>query len=55
MIKIYFGLTPPMKNIEKSKKEKQFILINVQFFLINPFLLKEYNLFCQNTEISLEQ
>ena len=41
---------------KKTKNIKLLILINVQnIFLINPFLLKEYNLFSQNTESSLEQ
>ena len=45
-----------MKKIfKKSKNVKQLILMNVQnIFLIDPFLLKEYNLFSQNTESSLE-
>ena len=29
--------------------------MNDQFILIDPFILKEYNLFSQNTEGSLEQ
>ena len=54
--KIMFGYTPPMEKLEKSKNVKQLILMNVQnSFLIDPFLLEEYNLFSQNTESSLEQ
>ena len=44
-----------MKKIKKSKNVKHLILINVHnIFLINPFLPKEYNLFSQNNESSLE-
>ena len=50
-----FGQTPPIKKIKKSKNTKQLILMNDQFILIDPFILKEYNLFSQNTEGSLEQ
>ena len=54
--KYYVWLYPPIENPEKSKNVNQLILMNVQKkFLIDPFLLKEYNLFNQNTEISLEQ
>ena len=50
---IMFGYTPLLK---KSKNVNQLILINVQNKnLIDPFLLKEYNLFSQNTERFLEQ
>ena len=51
---ILFGYTPPMEKIEKSKNVKQFIFMNVPFF-IDPFLLKEYHLFSQKIESSLEQ
>ena len=52
---IIFG-HPPLKKLEISKKANQLILINVQNnFLIDPFLLREYNVFSQNTESSLEQ
>ena len=44
----YMPPPPPMEKLEKSEKVKQLILID-------PFLLKEYNLFSQNTESSLEQ
>ena len=51
-----FWLEPPMKKIIKLRNVKQLILRNVQNdFLICPFSLKEYDLFRQNTEISLEQ
>ena len=53
---IMFRYTPPMENIEKSKIVKNLILINVQnISLITTFLSKEYNLFSQNTESSLEE
>ena len=52
---IMFGYTPPMEKLEKSKNVNKLILMNVQFFLIDPFLLKEYNLLSQNIESSLEQ
>ena len=54
---IMFGYTPRIKKFEKSKKKiNKLILTNVQnIFLIDPFLLREYNLFSQNTENSLEQ
>ena len=45
-----------MENLEKSKNVNRLILMDVQKnFLIDHFLLKEYNLFNQNTESSLEQ
>ena len=45
-----------MKNIEKLKNVKQLVLMNVRNnFFDRPILLKEYNLFIQNTESSLEQ
>ena len=51
--KLMFGYTPIWKN---SKIINKSILMNVQsIFSIHPFLLKEYNLFSQNTEISLEE
>ena len=52
---IMFGYIPPMEKLEKSKNFKQLILMNVQKQFIDPFLLKECNLFSQYTEISLEQ
>ena len=51
---IIFGLSPPMEKLEKSKNVKQYILMNVEFFLIDPFLNKEYYIFNQSTESSLE-
>ena len=45
-----------MKKIKKPKNVKHLILMNVQNkFIIDPFLPKEYNLFSQNIEISIEQ
>ena len=53
---IMLGYPPPMEKIEKSKNVNKLILMNVyNIFLIDHFLLKEYNLFSQNTESSLEQ
>ena len=52
---IMFGYTPPMEKLEKPEIFNPLILMNIQFFLIYPSLLKEYNLFNQNTESSLEQ
>ena len=52
---IMLGYPPPMEKLEKSKDVKQPILINVDLFLIDPFLLREYHSFSQKTEISLEQ
>ena len=37
---IMFGYTPPIEKLEKSKNVKQLILMNVNFFLMDPFLLK---------------
>ena len=51
---IMFGYTPLWKD-RKIENVKKFILMNVQNIFIDPFLLKEYNLFSQNTESSLEQ
>ena len=46
----------PYEKYQKSKNVKHLILMNVKInFLICPFLLKEYNLFRQNTGSSLEQ
>ena len=44
------------KGINKNKNFNQIILMNVQnnVFML-PVILKEYNLFSQNTESSLEQ
>ena len=54
--KYYVWLFPPTEKLEKSKNVNQLILmISENNFLIDPFLLKEYNLFSQNTESSLEQ
>ena len=53
---IMFGLSPTMEKLEKSKNVKQYILMNVEnIVLIEPFLHREYYLFSQNTESSLEQ
>ena len=53
---IMFGYTPLMEQIEKSKNFNQLILMNFQNnILLVPVLLKEYNLFGQNNESSLEQ
>ena len=53
---IMFGYTPLMEQIEKSKNVNQLILMNFQNnILLVPVLLKEYNLFGQNNESSLEQ
>ena len=43
-----------MEKVEKSKNVKQYILMNVDFSIYR-FLLREYHLFSQNTESSLEQ
>ena len=52
----FFWLTPHMKKIEKSRNFKQFILMNFQNIRFGePFFLKEYNLFSQNIESSIEQ
>ena len=51
---IMFGLSPPMEKREKSKNVRQYILMNVDFF-IYLFLHKEYHLFSQKSESSLEQ
>ena len=51
-----FWLFPLMEELEKSKNVKQYILMNVEnIFLIHPVLHREYYLFSQNTESSLEQ
>ena len=50
---IMFGDPPLWNFFEKSKNVNELNLMNV--FLIDPFLLREYNLFTQNTESSLEQ
>ena len=56
MIRILCLVIPPMEKSEKSKNVNQLILMNVQnSFLIDLVLLKEYSLFNQNTERSLEQ
>ena len=51
-----FWLYPPIKKNQKSKKANQLILMNVENnLLIDNFLLREYDLFSQTTESSLEQ
>ena len=53
---ILFDNTQLMNYIEKSKHVKHLILINVQnILLIDTVQPKEYTLFIQNAEISLEQ
>ena len=52
---ITLGYLPPYGKTRKSKNVKQLILMNVDFFLINRVLLREYYLFRQNAESSLEQ
>ena len=53
---IMFGYTPPIENLKKSKNVNQLILMNVQNIVFDiPVLLKEYNLFSQNNESSLEE
>ena len=55
-LEYYVWLYPPIEKLDKSKNSNQLILMNVQSnFVIDPFLLKEYNLFKQNTESTLEQ
>ena len=54
---IIFDYPPPppykkTRNIEKGKNNN---FDECSIFFIGPFLLREYNLFSQNTEISLEQ
>ena len=51
---IIFFVRPPYEKYQKVEKCQHLILMNVQnIFLMLPFLPKEYNLFSQNTEISL--
>ena len=53
---IMFGYNPHMEELKKSKNVNQLVFINVQnVFIVYPFQIKEYNLFIQNTESSLEQ
>ena len=53
---VIFGYTLPYGKPQKLEKchSINFDEFSKQF-LIEPFLLKEYNLFIQNTECSLEQ
>ena len=54
--KYYVWLNPPYRKTWKIENINQLILTNVQNNVLDaPFLLKEYNLFSQNTESSLEQ
>ena len=54
--RIYVWLYPPIEKIEKSKNVNQLPLMNFQnIFLIDPFLLKRYDLCSQNSDNSLEQ
>ena len=48
-----FGYTPPIKNLKIEKLQS--IYFYEYFFIICHFLFREYNLFSQNTESSLEQ
>ena len=36
---IMFGYTPPMEKLEKPKNDKQYILMNVNFFIYTPFYI----------------
>ena len=36
---IMFGYTPPIEKLEKSKNDKQYILMNVYFLKYTPFYL----------------
>ena len=46
---------PPIKKLKISEKVDQLILMNVLNIIIDPFLLRKYNMFRQNTKSSLEQ
>ena len=55
---IMFGYTPPLygksRKIEKMSTNQFWWVLRI-IYLIDPFILKEYNLCSQNTENSLEQ
>ena len=54
--KYYVCLYPPIKKLEKSKNVNQLSLVNAQnIILIEPFLLKGYNVFSPNNYSSLKQ
>ena len=52
---IMFGYPPPMEKSKKSKKCQSINFDECLIFLIDPFLLRGYNLFSQNTDSSIEQ
>ena len=45
----------PYEKDHKVEKCQTFNFDECSIFLMHPFLIKEYNLFSQNTESSLEQ
>ena len=52
----HFCLSPPYGNIRKIEKCQSINFDDCsKYILVNPFPIKEYNLFTQNTERSLEQ
>ena len=52
---IMFGYTSLHKNSKNRKMLINYFDEYPKIFLIDSFLIKEYNLFSQNTESSLEQ
>ena len=52
---ILFGYTPLWKMSKNQKYQSNNFDKCPKYFIIDPFLLKEYNLFIQNTESYLEQ
>ena len=50
------GYPSPMEKLEKSKNDKWYVLMNFENNVFDiPVLLREYYLFSQNTESSLEE
>ena len=44
-----------MKKVEKFEIKNKYVLMNDEIVLMYPFLHREYYLFSQNSESSLEQ
>ena len=52
---IMLGYPPAMENSKDRQMSINYFWLIIEEKLIDPFLLKEYNLFSQNNESSFEQ
>ena len=52
---IMFVICLPYEKSRKIEIKNKYVLMNDEFFLMNPFFHREYYSFSQNSESSLEQ